>query len=140
MEKYLLRRLINMDKIDIIKTLSSLNLPTSEYWVGYGAALCMHGVKPTTKDIDCGCSSKLFKRLAKEYPVEKAPLGGDMIRINEYVDFYEERIPGSNLIFIDGFQVQSLGSIREEKLQRGREKDLLDVKIIDYLINHKECI
>lgn len=124
---------IDVNRVDIINVISLLKFPITEYWLGYGAALCLYGIKETTKDIDCGCSPMLFNELIRKgYKVEKSPMGGDMIRINEHVDFfYEEYPPESSLIYIWGIQVQTLESIREEKLQRGREKDLADVKLID---------
>lgn len=124
-----------LNKKDIIEILSSLNFPRDEYCIIYGAALCLHGVKLNTKDIDCWCTPNLFNKLISEgYKVEKAPLGGDMIKVNQYVDFfYKDNIP-PNIVYINNIRVQTLEAIREEKIRRGREKDIADVKLIDEFI------
>ena len=41
-------------------------MPLSEYWVTSGAALVMHGVKETTRDIDLGCTTDLVEHFLKQ--------------------------------------------------------------------------
>ncbi|ERI95024.1 hypothetical protein HMPREF1982_00510 [Clostridiales bacterium oral taxon 876 str. F0540] len=49
-------------KEDIVRILKEMNLPLSEYWITSGAALVMHGVKETTRDIDLGGTTSLVEQ------------------------------------------------------------------------------
>ncbi|MFL0270095.1 hypothetical protein [Candidatus Clostridium radicumherbarum] len=55
-----------LNKSNIIDILKELNLPTKEYWTTSGAALVLHGVKETTKDIDLGCTTDLVECFIKK--------------------------------------------------------------------------
>lgn len=53
-------------KEDIIQTIKSMNLSSTEYWVTSGAALVIYGVKEPSSDIDLGCTSILIEKFIKE--------------------------------------------------------------------------
>lgn len=123
-----------LDKTDIIKILNDMNLPLGEYWITSGSGLVMHGVKETTRDIDLGCTTSLVEEyLKKGY---KCPITDDSLRIvkvNDKIEMLENWFV-DKIEFIEGLPVGSLESIKKQKLELGREKDINDVKLIDEFI------
>lgn len=122
---------------DIVEAIKELKLPATEYWVLAGSALVLHGVKEETRDIDLGCTSKLFEQLAlKGYEVKIEDDNSRSLQIENIFEFFEnwnvEKIE-----MIDGVPVGSLGSIRQHKIELGREKDLIDIEIINQFINKR---
>ena len=116
-----------------IKTIMEVSLlPMDKVWIGFGAALCMHGLKEMTKDIDAQCQHDLFEKLIEMgYEVKEAPMGGRMIEYNQYLDLFENMGEPEGTVFIDGIQVDSLQKICQWKKARGREKDMADIKLIE---------
>lgn len=121
---------------DIIQTIKSMNLPSQEYWITSGAALVIHGVKETTRDIDLGCTSILIDKFIKEG--FKYRLVEDNSRIVEVTDKIEllENWCVDEILIIESLPVASLESIKKQKSQLGREKDLSDIKLIDDYIKN----
>lgn len=121
---------------DIIQTIKSMNLPSQEYWITSGAALVIHGVKETTRDIDLGCTSILIDKFIKEGC--KYRLVEDNSRIVEVTDKIEllENWCVDEILIIESLPVASLESIKKQKSQLGREKDLSDIKLIDDYIKN----
>lgn len=119
-----------MNKYDIISMMNNINFPKSEYWLGAGASLVLHGIIEDTKDIDCGVSAELFKKYSNDN-VKKAPMGGDMISINEYLDIFKEDKP-SEIEYIHGIPCTTIDGLIEFYTKRGRKKDFEKInKIID---------
>lgn len=125
---------------DIIQTIKSMNLPSQEYWITSGAALVIHGVKETTRDIDLGCTSILIDKFIKEGC--KYRLVEDNSRIVEVTDkiYLLENWFVDEILIIENLPVASLESIKKQKSQLGREKDLVDIKLIDDYIKNNILI
>ncbi len=97
-----------------------------------GAGLVLHGVKQETHDVDFGCTSGLADLLVeKGYPYRVSSRTaraffavGEQVEAleNWFADEIEEKY---------GLQVASLESIRRQKADLGREKDLEDIRRID---------
>ncbi len=120
-----------LGKEDIVKILKNMELPLSEYWITSGAGLVIHGVKETTNDIDLGCTTNLVELFLKKgckYKVEKD--NSRIIQINDTIEILENW-------FVDELPVGSLESIKKQKAQLGREKDIKDIKLIDDYINNR---
>lgn len=123
-------------KEDIIKTLKAMNLPSTEYWVTSGAALVIHGVKETTRDIDLGCTSRLIEKFIKEgcnYRLVED--NSRIVEVNDKIELLENWFV-DEIIFMEDLPVASLESIKKQKSQLGREKDLIDIKLIDAYIKN----
>ena len=132
-----------LDRVTILDMLDSWRNNAPRFVLSYGASLVMHGVKPSTKDIDAGCTPEFFQVLIdKGFDVKIAPLGGRMISVNEYLDFFEEPEllnDSSSVVTIDGYQVRTLEFMRDELCRRGRMKDMINVRLIDeYLSSQKK--
>ncbi|WP_346867392.1 MULTISPECIES: hypothetical protein [unclassified Clostridium] len=126
-----------LGKEDIVKILKNMELPLSEYWITSGAGLVIHGVKKTTNDIDLGCTTNLVELFLKKgckYTVEKD--NSRIVQINDTIEILENWFV-DEIVIIDGLPVGSLESIKKQKAQLRREKDIKDIKIIDDYIKNK---
>ena len=124
-------------KVDIVKILNDMNLPLSEYWITAGAGLVMHGVKETTRDIDLGCTTNLVERYLRKgckYRVVDDNLR--IVEVNDKIEILENWLV-DKIEFIDGLPVGSLESIRKQKSELRREKDINDIELIDEYIKNK---
>ncbi|MEW8995663.1 hypothetical protein [Clostridium sp.] len=120
-----------LGKEDIIKILKNMELPLNEYWITSGAGLVIHGVKETTRDIDLGCTTNLVELFLKKgckYTVEKD--NSRIVQINDTIEILENWFV-DEIVFIAGLPVGSLESIKKQKVQLGREKDIKDIRLID---------
>ena len=132
---------MQINKVKYLKELEKLNLPEGEYALWGSAPLVIAGLKES-KDLDVLVSSKLWKQLAKEYPVKTFEAGnqlGEYITIGN-IDFVNHIIGFSieeceNMIkeasLIDRYRIVSLENIIKWKRILGREKDVLDIAIIE---------
>ena len=126
-----------LGKEEIIKILKNMELPLNEYWITSGAGLVIHGVKETTNDIDLGCTTNLVELFLKKgcnYTVEKD--SSRIVQINDTIEILENLFV-DEIVFIDGLPVGSLESIKKQKTQLGREKDIKDIRLIDDYIKNK---
>lgn len=124
---------------DILRLMSGLDFLGEEYWITAGAGLVLHGVKQETHDVDFGCTTGLAGLLMeKGYPFRVSERDGTRIFAigdqaealeNWFVDEIEEKY---------GLRVASLESIRRQKAELGREKDLEDIRRIDDFLARKE--
>lgn len=126
-----------MKKDDILEKLEELNLPSNEYWILAGSSLVMHQIKEETCDIDMGCTKELFDIfIEKGFKVKEWEDGGRSINLTEEIEIFKEWNV-TNIELINGFPVASLESIKEHKLELGREKDLKDIELIDSFLAKK---
>ncbi len=128
--------MVKREILQELKKLDDLGLPKTSYTIVYGAALVLHGIKDNTSDIDMNGSPAAFKILAeKGYKLEDYPKrpGTKYIKLTEYIDIFDPKTMSSKVLtqMVNGYKVQTPGSILMEKKKRGRPKDLQDVKIIE---------
>lgn len=128
--------MLNKDRI--IKIIKDMNLPLNEYWITSGAGLVIHGVKDSTNDIDLGCTSNLMESfLEKGYTCRLGKDNSRIMEINNSIELIENWLVDT-IEFIDELPVADLESIRKQKVELGREKDVIDIKKIDeYIKNSK---
>jgi len=134
----MLREVVEMlYKEDIVRILRDMDLPLSEYWITSGAALVMHGVKETTRDIDLGCTTNLVEQyLRKGCKYSVANDDTRIVEVNEKIEILENWFV-EEIQIIEGLPVGSLESIKRQKAELGREKDINDIKLIDEYKNNK---
>ena len=120
-----------LNKEDIIKILKEMDLPLKEYWVTSGSALVIHDVKTTTRDIDLGGTTNLVEHFIQrgcKYRVESD--NTRIVEVNDQIEILENWFV-EEIVYIDGLPVGSLVSIKKQKAQLGREKDIKDILLID---------
>ena len=69
-----------------------------------------------------------------KYTVEKD--NSRIVQINDTIEILENWFV-DEIVFIDGLPVGSLESIKKQKAQLGREKDIKDIRLIDDYIKNK---
>ena len=132
----LAKHTLMLNRESILSIMSALNLPINEYWITAGAGLVMHGVKDETRDIDIGCTNKLFEQLILQgYKVSISSNNSRSLKMNNIIKVFENWNV-EYIEHIDSLPVGSLESIKKQKIELGREKDLNDVKLIDNFINY----
>ena len=111
--------------------MKKIDFDINSYWVIAGTAMVLQGIRSNTKDIDIACTTKMFCSLeTKGYSVTKNFLGYRKISLEEDIKIFENwDVLGID--YIEGIPTANIESIREMKMQMGREKDLEDVKFID---------
>lgn len=125
-------------KEDIIRILRDMNLPLSEYWITSGAGLVIHGVKEATRDIDLGCTTNLVEQyLRKGCKYRVVDDNSKIVEVSDKIEMLENWFV-DEIEFIDGLPVGSLESIKKQKLELGRDKDINDIRLIDEYIKNKK--
>jgi hypothetical protein len=127
-----------LHKENVIQILRDLNLPLGEYWITSGAALVIHGVKEVTRDIDLGCTTNLVEQyLRKGCKYLVADDDTKIVEVSDKIEMLENWFV-DEIEFIDGLPVGSLESIKKQKSELGREKDIIDIRLIDEYIKNKK--
>lgn len=127
-----------LKRTDIINLLNQTDFNPSEYYLSFGAALVMYGVRAETDDIDMGCSKELADRLESEgYKTVLMENGKRNIKYSEKIDIYEDWSEGE-IVIIDNIPVLSIQGVLAMKKRFNREKDKRDIALIEeYLRNQK---
>lgn len=126
-----------LDKREIILKLRALDLPKDQYCVMTGAALVLHGVKDCTQDIDIGCSEQLYNRLLSQGYMEQQIKRFKGIVIDDCIEIFRNW-QADKVVYIDDIPAADIYSVRKYKQELGREKDLMDIELIDeYLAKSK---
>ena len=117
-------------KDEIIGLLNEAAFDRSEYWVTSGAAMVLHGIKETTRDIDLGCTTQMADRLEREgYAVEVLRDGSRKIVFSCAIEIFENWIE-DQVILLEGLPVVSMDGMIRMKEKLGRKKDLEDIFLI----------
>lgn len=132
-----------LNKDDIIRIcntlISELGISAQDIHIGAGAAMVLHGLRAETNDIDL-CTTRLttmarFCDSVNEQPryFENYYSKGYYLRYNDEVELH--LIPPGNrdddYVIKDGLYCFSLEKLLEQKLAMNREKDQLDIKILE---------
>ena len=117
-------------KDEIIGLLNEAAFDRSEYWVTSGAAMVLHGIKETTRDIDLGCTTQMADRLEREgYDVGVLRDGSRKIVFSCAIEIFENWIE-DQVILLEGLPVVSMDGMIRMKEKLGRKKDLEDIFLI----------
>ena len=117
-------------KDEIIGLLNEAAFDRSEYWVTSGAAMVLHGIKETTRDIDLGCTTPMADRLEREgYDVEVLRDGSRKIVFSCAIEIFENWIE-DQVILLEGLPVVSMDGLIRMKEKNRKKKDLEDIFLI----------
>lgn len=87
--------------------------------------------RPQTHDIDLGCSTFLADKLERQgYSVSRCDDGTRKILYSEEIEIFENRLEGAVGI-VGGVTVVSVEGLIRMKRMLGREKDLLDIALME---------
>jgi hypothetical protein len=122
-----------LNRVDILQRLKELKLPKDQYCVMTGAALVLHGVKETTRDIDIGCSDHLFDLLLQQGHKLQQIKNYEGLIIDNCIEVFRNW-QAEKIVYIGGIPVADIYCIIKYKQNLAREKDLKDIKLIyEYL-------
>lgn len=132
-----------MNKTDILQELSvmdEMGIDRSKYIITYGAALVLHGVRKETSDIDIKCEAGILFDVLMHHGFHLEPFSNfHVCHITGHIDCFDGLLGGEpEFELLEGYQVQTIQSVRKIKINRGREKDLKHVKQIDEFLGKKE--
>ena len=127
---------------DLLKELSVLNLPTSEYVIIGSGPLAIRGIRES-KDLDIIVSDKIWNQLIQKYPtVEKK--GFIFIKVSDNIDVHgaksfaeptgddpqqEDNIKEAEII--EGFPFQCVKHFLYYRYKYRSEKELADAKLME---------
>ena len=124
--------MIDMNKDKIIEVLKKYNFDKNSYVVISGAAMTMLGIKDKTNDIDIAVTKDYYNYLIKNYKCEfeKINFNNNKVYfidniINFGIDFY------CDPIYINNIPVQQINEIINLKKILNREKDKMDIELIN---------
>lgn len=118
------------DRELIIEKLKEINFPKDEYWIIAGGAMVMYGFRPSTRDIDIGCTTKLADKLEQEgYPTTPYKNKLRRIEYSETIELFEGWTENTADL-IEGIPVITIEGLIKMKERLGREKDLRDIELI----------
>ncbi len=127
-----------LNREDILRLLRELDFLGEDCWLTSGAALVLHGVKESTRDIDLICTTALADKLEGQgVPFRRDGLDGTRIfAVSGQIEVLENWHT-DEVIELCGVRAASLLSIRRQKEKLGREKDLSDIRLIDEFLEGK---
>lgn len=127
-------KLNDLDKMDILEILSRYEINPNEYKILSGASLVLQDVKSNTHDIDIAVSEKLFNELLQKYNCryEKTnPNGTKVYMIDDALNFSTNYYETIETTKSNGYNIQTLESIKKLKKELNRPKDKYDIFLID---------
>ncbi len=128
---------ILLNREDIIRLLKEAAFDRNEYWVTSGAAMVLHGIRDTTRDIDLGCTSRMADKLESEgYCAEVLHDGSRKIVFSTTIEIFENWIE-DRTVLLEGLPVVSIDGMILMKEKLGREKDLEDIRLIKEFGNRR---
>ncbi|MFA6416042.1 MAG: hypothetical protein WCW56_00970 [Candidatus Paceibacterota bacterium] len=128
--------------MDIFQKVKELNLPIGSYVVFGGGPMSARGIKEA-HDIDILTTPEIYEKFKKEGWEEKtASSGSNFLIKDDYELFRDWNFSFANYNpdpqkviaeadIIDGVAFASLDEVRRWKSAFAREKDLVDIKLID---------
>lgn len=131
----------NINKEDIIEILRNYNLNKEEFCIISSASLVLQDAKNTTRDIDISVSDKLFNELLENYNClyEKTnPDGSSVYMIDDVINFSNNYYQSVDTTKLDGYNVQTLESVKQLKKELNRKKDQYDLFLIDQKLKEQK--
>ena len=127
-----------MNKIDIIKILKNINIPTDKYIVTMGAVLSVNGVRlagdidiifdPSIKD-ELKEKGFIFSPKSKDAQFRNRYVSGSVEAFDNFFNIgtYKECLQKYSCEIIDGIPFMSLGDTLQVKSLFRRQKDIVDM-------------
>lgn len=125
-----------MKKQQIVEIVKKLNFENDSFCILGSASLVIRNIKKEANDIDIAVTESNLIKIKKIYHLEKVVENiYKTIISNCIVEFIVKAKNEIYVEFIDGYPLQELNSLLENKKNRGLEKDKNDIKLINnYLI------
>lgn len=119
-----------MNKVEYLKEIDKLNLDKNEYCIISGGVMLLYNLRDQTEDIDIKVTKKLFNELTSRFNLTKSPKFSYLYELSNNIEIALMDFDKNDIVWIDGYPVESLEKQLEWKLSNNREKDKRDIKII----------
>lgn len=131
-----------MKLTELLKELSTLNLPKDQYAITSSGVLAAHGIREAN-DLDVLVTDDLWTKISQQYSINKELLFkieiGNIEILGPGSAFRDQGIASINEIInsaeiINGYPFVKLNLIKQFKAKLGRDKDLKDIALIDQFL------
>lgn len=123
-----------MNKVEFIKLVKSLELPTTEYCILSGGSLLLHNVRETN-DLDIDVTEKGFEILKRKFNVKLKNKGNQQYQITKDIECFVSEKLDTDIDFIDGYPCQTLMTVYKFKIKMNRPKDQQDIVNLRRVLN-----
>ncbi len=125
--------MIIINNKDIIDIINKYKLDKEQFIVISGAALALNNIKETTNDIDIWCDEGYYNYLLKNYKCdfEKTDKYGNKVYLIDNIINFGVSFKPKEINIINGIKVASLEDTLELKKIFNREKDKIDIDLIN---------
>lgn len=128
-----------MNKLEFLKIVDELNFDKQSYCIISGGVMLMYNLKKDTEDVDLKIKPELFKELSNKYKFTKSQKYSYLYELSSNIEISVLDFDSKDIVWIDGYPVESIKNQLEWKLAHNRDKDKNDIKIIrEYLDKHSK--
>ncbi len=117
-----------------LEELKKMNFPINQFAIFGSGPLGIRGIRDSN-DIDLIVKDNLWEELLKKYTISKnkhnAIIIGNIEIFNNWLPFKDINVLIDSADIIEGFRFVKLEYVLEWKKFLGREKDLIDIKLIE---------
>ena len=123
-----------MKKLEFLKIVDELNLDKQSYCIISGGVMLMYDLKEETEDVDLKVKPELFKELSTKYKFTKSQKYSYLYELFNNIEISVLDFNSNDIVWINGYPVESIKKQLEWKLANNRDKDIDDIRIIkEYL-------
>ena len=128
-----------MNKIVIINELNKLNLIYGEYSILGSSSLVLRNIKENANDIDLQITIKAYNDLKKRLPIKViSNKKGIILDENVSIEYSVVSKKEIAIQYFDGFPLQNIFNLLENKKKRSLSKDIFDVKLISEYLDKED--
>ena len=124
-----------MNKVELLKLLSTLKLSKDEFWILSSSSLVLRGIYPDAGDLDIAVTDKGLEELSVNY--ELKPEGKGWYQVTENIECVCDG-PKDKLKyppeFVEGYYVQNINEYLEYLRGSTREKDKIRIPLVEKYI------
>lgn len=132
-----IERCANMNKIELLKLVDSLDLPKEEYYILGTGSLLLHDLKKQANDLDLCVSKELFEEMVEKFHIDLSSKNEcGFFRLNDLTEVVVSEKDTFHRTFQDGYPVEKLELILAYKINRNAPKDQADIITIQNYLNN----
>lgn len=126
-----------MKKLEFLKIVDELNLDKQSYCIISGGVMLMYDLKEETEDVDLKVKPELFKELSTKYKFTKSQKYSYLYELFNNIEISVLDFNSNDIVWINGYPVESIKKQLEWKLANNRDKDIDDIRIIKEYLNRE---
>lgn len=120
-----------MNKQEYLEKLNELNFDKNKYCIISGGTMIMYGLRENTSDIDIKVLPEYFNEISLKYHLKNSKKYSYLFELSDDIEVAVKEFDSNDVVWIDGYPVESIQKQLEWKKQNNREKDINDIKLIE---------